>query len=178
MARKSVFRNFIAALGRHWQTALPKVTRLTERHGSLPVASSFDAGLIPATGQRVYLWFQHSAKVPGKFTVNIILATQGKDPRQWGFPEEVRPGEKFGDGPRRIADFLRDGRHDKWWQLRQEDMRLEEWRLQVGLSPAEHDWRPASYDDEQEVIGFAVLDVTADVQTALTQLGALPYGRA
>ncbi|HYO09573.1 MAG TPA: hypothetical protein VER17_11430 [Tepidisphaeraceae bacterium] len=174
MAKRSVFRDFMTALKRHWRTALPGVEPLKAARGSLPMASTFDAGKVTGSEQRVYLCFQHNQKVPGEFTVNVILAHDGEEPRYWGVhPDEVRPGETLGDGPRRISQFLPHVRHDKWWHLKRDEHYAEFCRSLGHEFKLPNDyWRPASYDDEQEVIRTAVLDVTRDVQSTLEQLGA------
>jgi len=175
MPTRSVFRDFITALSKHWRTAMPGVTRLSRPRGSLPMSSTFDAGIIPSTGQRVYLWFQHNQKVPGEFTINIILVSKGQQARHWAFSDEPRDGQTQGDGPCRISRFLPNVRHDKWWHLKQ-DKSYEDYCRRNGYEfklPEDY-WRPVSYDDPEEVIRSAVLDVSQDVASALGQLGARP----
>src|SRR2546423_195442 len=115
MAKSSVFRRFITALKRHWRTELPHVTPLSERRGSLPKSSSFDAGVVQATGQHVYLEFQTSWKEAGYFTINLVVVDKGRQVSTMtvGSPKDWLPGTRLEHGGHRIGHFVGDGRHDK-----------------------------------------------------------------
>src|SRR6266480_1858105 len=117
MAKSSVFQRFIKALKLCWRSALPQVKPLLERRGSLPKASSFDAGIIAKTGQHVYLEFQTRWIEAGKFTINLIVVDDGCEPSLLTVVRSRKLGERLAHGAHRIGRFVGDGRHDKWWHL-------------------------------------------------------------
>jgi hypothetical protein len=160
MAKPSVFRDFITALRKHWQTRYPSVRPLTEARGTLPKASSFYAGVASPWGVHVYLYFQHSPKAwqVGQFTVNVVLASDEHNPSHWGSATNANDGSPFWEGPERIGYVI--GKRDKWWRLKDR---------QRPIVP--QTWCPSSYADPKVVIEEAVEDVSRDVLTVLQKLG-------
>jgi hypothetical protein len=172
MAKSSVFRRFITALKRHWRAELPHIVPLSEPRGSLAKSSSFDAGVIPATGQHVYFGFQTSWKEAGYFTINLVVADLAQ-----------QESTTLAGSWHRISHFLGDTRprHDKWWHLCKvsDDSFLPEQRermREMRLSLRRGNWTAVSYDDENAVIAAAVADVTRDVVTALKAIGVSASG--
>jgi hypothetical protein len=157
MAQKSVFREFMAALKKHWKEEVPFIRPVSETLGQLPKASTFYAGATSRSGQHVYLYFQHSSKAwqVGQFTINVVLATDANNPQM---AMGNRSGQDFGDGYYRIGYLV--GKKDKWWHLKADDDPI---LTQV--------WRPSSYDNLAVVLSGAVDDVTRDVQWAMQLLG-------
>jgi hypothetical protein len=180
MAKSSTFRRFVTALKRHWKVVLPDVKPLKEGCGHLPKASSFDAGIIPAFGQRVYLEFQTTWKEAGYFTINFIVADPGREVSGITQFADWKAGQRLEHGGHRISHFLGDRRHDKWWHLRDVerggwgDNLADETELRLRLSLREGNWTAASYAEEEKVIEGAVADVTRDVKAALIVIGVIP----
>jgi len=156
MATKSIFREFITTLEKHWKKEYPTLTPLTEARGRLPKASSFYAGMSRFSGQHVYLYFQHSCKAweVGRFTINVVLTLDEEDPKM-SIPKDS--DSNFGDGYHRIGFLV--GSKDKWWHLRQDQD-----------SVLTDSWRPSTYENEELVICQAVDDVTRDVLSAMSVL--------
>lgn len=157
MAEKSVFREFMAALKKHWKEEVPSIRQVSNTLGQLPKASTFYAGASRRSGQHVYLYFQHSSKAwqVGQFTINVVLATDASTPTM---AIGDRSGENFRDGYYRIGHLV--GEKDKWWHLKADDDPI--------LTQA---WRPSSYDDVQLVLSEAVDDVTRNVLSTLELVG-------
>jgi hypothetical protein len=109
MAKRSVFRDFITALCKHWRAELPEVRPLGESLGpALPKASTFYAGVAQPLGLHVFGNFQHSPKAweVGQFIVNVVLSrSEGAPPWPGGslVPEAGRP---FTEGRYRIGPLL------------------------------------------------------------------------
>jgi hypothetical protein len=162
MAKRSVFRDFIAALRKRWREELPQVQPIEKTLApAMPKASSFYAGLSPQLGMHVFVNFQHSSKSwqVGQFTINMILSKREDAPETWGGPFAPDDGVLFTEGSYRISSVL--GRHkDKWWHLNQDDPPV--------ITEA---WRPTSYDDYETVLTEAAVEVTRDVREALAKLG-------
>lgn len=162
MVKRSVFRDFIAALRKRWREELPQVVQVDESLGpAMPKASTFYAGFSPRLGMHVFVNFQHSSKAwqVGQFTINMILSKRQGAPEGWGGPFAPEDGVSFTEGSYRISGVL--GRHkDKWWHLKQDDPPL--------IAEA---WRPISYKDDETVLTEAVADVTHDVREALCKIG-------
>jgi hypothetical protein len=153
------------------------VKPLAERRGALPKSSSFDAGVIPESGQRLYLAFQTSWKEAGYFTVNLVVVDRG---RQMSIQTLLgsnarKAGERLDHGAHRIGDFLAHKRHDKWWHLLdvQGGASADDPEFRRNLRQRLHDgnWTAATYEDEAQVIEAAVADVTRDVRSALKAIG-------
>src|SRR5262249_31356376 len=109
MAKRSVFRDFIAALNKHWTAAFPSIRPLERPLGLLlPKASSYYSGVAKPHGLHVFLNFQHSSKSwqIGQFTINIILS-QEQDPHEVR-PELLTPEDldSLREGLYRIGPFL------------------------------------------------------------------------
>ena len=158
MAKKSIFREFIATLRKRWKKELPFIQPLTEARLGWPKASTFYAGIIKRSGQHVYLNFQHSDKAwqVGQFTINVTLAAEGHKPLQF---LGAGRGPDFKDGFYRIGHFV--GEKDKWWHLKQDDDPI-----------LTQPWRPSNYQNWELVLSEAVNDVTHDVLSTLRLLGA------
>jgi hypothetical protein len=160
MAKPSVFRDFISALQKQWRTRYPFIRPLTEARGSMPMASTFYAGVAPDSGLHIFFYFQHSTKAwqVGQFTINLVLAKDEHRPRHWGFAEKAADGGPFGEGPQRIGFLIE--KKDKWWHLKDDDPPI-----------VTRAWRPSNYADPKVVIEEAVKDVSRDVLTVLQMLG-------
>jgi hypothetical protein len=192
MAKSSVFGRFMTALKHHWRGALPhvkplsEVKRIPERRGSLAKSSSFDAGIIPETGQRVYLHFQTTWKEAGYFTINLVVVDHGRQISTMtvGSSQDLLLGRRLRHGAHRISNFLRLGRHDKWWHLCEVsdssfgDEEHRQFMRDLTMRLREGNWTAANYDDEDMVIDAAVADVTRDVETALKSVGVAAAGGA
>ena len=164
MAKRSVFRDFVTAIRKHWQTELPDVRPVTDALGpQMPKASTLYAGVAQPANLHVFVNFQHSPKAweVGCFTVNFLLVT---DPES--VPEILAPRyksierERYREGSYRIGDLL--GIHDKWWRLKGLDPALLEMDLLLGGSG-----KNEPFVSEKA----AVDDVTRDVRAALKNLG-------
>jgi hypothetical protein len=170
LAKRSVFRDFIAALRRHWRSELPSVSPLQTAIGcslsgngmGVPKASTFYAGVSRSLGLHVFVYFQHSPKSwsVGEFAANIILSKIIDAPEVW-FRWEPDDGGPLTEGCYRVGPLL--GKGDKWWCLRQT----------FPTHPEQH-WIAASYDNSTQVIADAVVDVTSDVRAVLERLEVLP----
>jgi len=157
MEKKSLFREFIASLGKRWKAEHPSIRPLVEARGGLPKASTFYAGMINGSGKHVYLNFQHSSKSweVGRFTINIVLSSDELNPDLYSQGEWT--GSDFKDGSYRIGHLI--GKKDKWWHLKPDDDPV--------LADA---WRPTSYAKPESVIFEAVDNVTSDVLHTLKLL--------
>ena len=162
-AKRSAFRDFIAALSKRWRDELPHVRPIEGALGpAMPKASTFYAGFSARLGMHVFVNLQHSSKAwqVGQFTINMILSKREGAPEGWGGPFAPDDGASFTEGSYRISGVL--GRHkDKWWHLKQDDPPI--------ITEA---WRPTSYKDDETVLTEAAADVTRDVRDALAKLGA------
>jgi hypothetical protein len=181
MAKQKVYQRFITALKGHWRTALPDVKPLSNPLGPLPKSSSFDAGFIPTTGQHVFLQFQTTWQEAGKFTINLIVVDEGcelSDISENAYAWKC--GGRLPHGAHRIATFLENVRHDKWWYLcaDREDLLIDnaDWR-ERRIRIRANGWAVDNYENEAQVIESAVEDVTRDVATALRAVGATGVGR-
>jgi hypothetical protein len=156
MTRKSIFRDFIAALRKRWKTEYPFIRSIDEARGMLPKASTFYAGVIKDTGIHVFLNFQHSCKSweVGQFTINVVLSSDEYNPK---VGMATCSALDLGEGSHRIGHLL--GPKDKWWHLKQDDDGI-----------LTQTWRPSNYENADEVISEAVDDVTRDVLSAMTLL--------
>jgi len=171
MAKASIFSDFLKALKRHWRSALPYVKPLVAPRGSLPKAHAFYAGFSDVASCHVFLHFQTHKSIGGRFTINVILATDELAPRNFYSPNAAVLLGKFVEGPNRIGRFLPTRRGDKWWQMCRDEV-TEELARRTGLSFQKPDWWcPNSYENEEEVIRDAIADVTSSVKAALSQLG-------
>jgi len=179
MAKPSIFQQFMRSLRAHWKTTLPSIKPLTERHGALAKASSFDAGDI-STGQHVYITFQTSWKEAGWFTINLIIADEGADlSTKSAFQFNWEPGQRLIHGSHRIGHFLsgpQDKKHDKWWHLCEVEPRevgdgLDDYFQDLRHRLREGNWTAPSYENDAKVIELAIVDVTRDVETALKKIG-------
>jgi len=153
---------------------MPGVKPISQRIGPLPKSSSFDVGVIPGTGQRVYLHFQTTWKEAGYFTINLIVVDAGQEVSLIHVLGRETPGERLEHGAHRIGHFL-GKRHDKWWHLCEVESRAlggdpAYWR-KLRLELREGNWAAGNYDDEKQVIDAAVADVTRDVACALRAIG-------
>jgi hypothetical protein len=160
VAKRSVFRDFVAALRRDWRTHLPGVMPVSRPLGtgggmSVPKASTFYAGVSRSLNMHVFVNFQSSPKAweVGMFTVNVILSERDDAPVVW-FTLPPDDGRTFGEGSYRIGPFV--GVNDKWWHL-------ERGTSSAGVAS----WRAADYSDPERVIAEAVADVTRDIQVVL-----------
>ena len=162
MAKRSVFRDFIAALRKRWREELPQVRPVEQALGPMmPKASTFYAGFALQLGMHVFVNFQHSQKAwqVGQFTINMILSKREGAPDAWGGPFAPVDGVSITEGSYRISCIL--GRHnDKWWHLKEDSP-----------SVIANAWRPTSYDDYEAVLIQAATDATSDVREALAKLG-------
>ncbi len=162
MAKRSAFRDFIAALRKRWREEFPQVRLINEALGpGMPKASTFYTGFSPRLGMHVFVNFQHSCNAwqVGQFTINMILSKRDGAPEGWGGPFAPDDGLSFTEGIYRISAVL--GRHrDKWWHLKQDDPPI--------ITEA---WRPTSYDEYETVLSEAAAEVTHDVREALAKLG-------
>jgi hypothetical protein len=167
MAKRSVFRDFIVALRKHWREELPQVRPVDNALGpAMPKASTFYAGLSPRLGMHVFVSFQHSpmAWKVGQFTINVIFSRREGAPEGWGGPFAPDDGTSFTEGSYRIGSVL--GRHkDKWWHLKQDHPPI--------ITEA---WRPTSYDEYETVLNEVTADVTRDVREALVKVGVKMIG--
>jgi hypothetical protein len=156
--KKSIFRQFMAVLRKHWKEKLPFVQPFTEPRGLLPKASSFYAGKMANSGFHVYLNFQHSNKAweVGQFTINVVFTLDEHNPKMYSI-RTCGPYFCLEDGYYRIGFLI--GSKDKWWHLKQGDDPI------ITLA-----WRPSSYENTDAVISQAVDDVTRDVISALILL--------
>jgi hypothetical protein len=159
VAKRSAFRDFIAALRRDWRSGLPGVLSVRTALGagggmSVPRASTFYAGLSRDLGMHVFVYFQHSTKSweVGQFTANVILSRHENAPEVW-FRLAPEGGGEFAEGCYRLGPLL--GQGDKWWCLERGGSR------DAGV------WRAASYDDPAQVVSEAIADVTRDVRAIL-----------
>jgi hypothetical protein len=160
MAKKSIYRDFIAALRKHWRAEFPFIRQCDEGCGSMPKASTFYAGITRPSGMHVFLYFQHNSKSwkVGQFTINVILSKDKRSPRHWGPSERADDGSGLWEGPRRIGHLV--GSKDKWWHLKDD-----------APATATQQWRPTSYSDTEVVLREAVEDVGQDVMMVLRNLG-------
>jgi hypothetical protein len=164
MAKRSIFRDFIASLRKRWREEWPQMRPIEAPLGpSMPKASTFYAGFSSRLGMHVFVHFDHSPKAweVGQFIVDLILSRREGAPegRGGGGPFAPDDGRSFTEGRYRLCSVLGQ-RRDKWWHLKQDDPPI--------LGQA---WRPTSYDDEQLVIAEAIADVTRDLREALIKLG-------
>jgi hypothetical protein len=110
MAKRSVFRDFVTAIRKHWQTELPDVRPITDTLGpQLPKASSFYAGVAQPANLHVFVNFQHSPKAweVGCFTVNFLLVTDPERVREILAPRyKSVDGVRYREGSYRIGDLL------------------------------------------------------------------------
>jgi hypothetical protein len=162
MRKRSVFRDFINSLRKHWATELPALRPIKDALGpTMPKASTFYAGVAHPLEMHVFVNFQHSCKAwqVGQFTINFILSKSEGPPEFWGGPWVPDDGVSFTEGSYRISNML--SRHrDKWWHLKDDDPPI--------ITEA---WRPTSYDDYEAVLAQAAADVTNDVRHVLVKLG-------
>src|SRR5688500_9748937 len=117
MAKRSVFRDFIATLRKRWRDELPYIRPVEAALGpAIPNASTFYAGFSPRLGMHVFVNFQHSSKAwqVGQFTINIILSKREGSPEGWGGPFAPHDGMSFTEGSYRISGVLGHLK-DKWW---------------------------------------------------------------
>ena len=156
MAKRSIFRDFVAALRRDWHLHLPGVSPVARALGvGVPKASTFYAGVSRRQNMHVYINFQSSPKAweTGMFTVNVIFFEHDDAPVVWSkLPPD--DGRSFGEGSYRIGPFV--GVNDKWWHL-------ENGTSSITVAA----WRPTSYDYPERVITEAVADVTRDIRVVL-----------
>lgn len=167
MAKRSVFRDFVTAIRKHWQTELPDLRPIAQQMGpQMPMASTFYVGVIQPAKFQVFVNFQHSPKAweVGCFTVNLLLITDLER-----VPEILAPrfksidGTDYREGSYRIGLLL--GRDDKWWRLKGGDPALLKTDSLLG----------GSGEDEPVVAGKdAIAEVTRDVRQALQVLGVKP----
>lgn len=164
MAKQSVYRDFIAALTKHWRVALPSIHPLDQSFGpAIPKASTFYAGTAQPLGLHVYVNFQHSTNSwqVGQFTINMILSQREGPPGRWAGPFAPDDLASLTEGSYRISGILgRKG--DKWWDLKGD-----------GSPITSATWCATCYDDSDVVLRAAVADVTGDVQAALQRLGVV-----
>lgn len=174
---RSIFRDFITALRRHWKLVLPCVTPVGVSYPAAgPKASTFHAGIVPATGQHVFLHFQHNSQAwnVGQFTVNVMLSKSL--PPIFARTFHQNDWKTLKDGKYRIGLLMPSTPEgspkdkwtpenkwsptDKWWHLREDE-------ASVLTKP----WYASDYTDKSLVIGEAVADVTNDVCALLDRLG-------
>jgi hypothetical protein len=183
MAKGSAFTRFMQALRRDWRSTMPAVRPVAAPCGTLPKASTFDAGTVAAYDQQIYLWFQTTWQEAGKFTVNVVVADPGEQASAGYVGQDFVPGERLRSGGHRIGRFVGDHRHDKWWHLCEVERRThaggdpQRW-LDLRNRLRRGNWQAGEYADEGQVVAGAVADVTADVRTALRLIGcaATPDG--
>jgi hypothetical protein len=170
------------ALKAHWKEALPEIRPLTERRGPLPKARRFDAGVIPSTGQHVYLEFQTTWKRAGYFTINLVVVDGGSE-LSVATQFHWTVGQRLSHEGHRIGSFLKTDDpqhrgHDKWWHLCEVEDRavgdgLDDYFREMRIRLREGDWTAPSYENETQVLSLAVADVTQDVKAALAMIGIL-----
>src|SRR5262249_28338970 len=96
-------------------------------------------------------------------------------------PKDRIRGTRLEHGSHRIGHFLGDG-HDKWWHLcemRESSWGSEEYRAhmrEITLRHRQRNWTAHSYENEDAAIAAAVVDVTRDVEAALTAVGIATSG--
>ena len=156
MAKKSVFRDFTAALRKQWKKDYPSIRPIEKPFGTFPKASTFYVGMIKDTNMHVFLNFQHSCKSlgVGRFTINVVLSSDENNPTAG---HGTRSALDLAEGYHRIGFLV--GSKDKWWHLKQDGDPI--------LTQA---WRPSSYENTDEVILEAIDDVTRDVLSTLRLL--------
>lgn len=167
VAKRSIFRDFIAALRRHWRSVLPSVLPVRVALGysasgngmSVPKASTFFAGYSPDLATYVFIMFDHSTKPweVGRFRTMVILSHRENAPVVWHKPWYPDDGV-LTEGAYDVG-LLIGRKIQSWWCLRKD-----------GISFTEIEWKPASYDDPTQVIVEAVADVTRNVLAVLEQL--------
>lgn len=111
--KRSVFRDFISALRKHWRTELPEVRPVKVLLGPMmPKARTFYAGFAPALGMHVFVNFQHSpmAWQVGQLTINMILSRSPGAPESWGSGFPPDDGVSFAEGNFRISGLLGENR--------------------------------------------------------------------
>jgi hypothetical protein len=163
MAKRSVFRDFVTAIRKHWQTELPEVRPIPDSLGpQLPKASTFYAGVSTTTKLHVFINLQHSPKPweVGRFTVNLILLGQPVAREMICHQFAPEDCSNFVEGSYRIGDLLSS--EDKWWRLKEMDPEIQKELL-----------IPRGFKGFGPVVSQveAVEDVTRDVRHALTKLG-------
>jgi Domain of unknown function (DUF4304) len=168
MATRSVYRDFISAIKKHWRSESPSICPIKESFGPImPKASTFHAGMSKPSGMHVFFNFQHSSKSweVGQFTINVILS-RGEGPPEGSFgPFPPEGSDPFREGSYRIGLLV--GQKDKWWHLKDDPAPI--------LTQA---WRPSSYDDQPTVISEAVVSVDREIRAVLRRFGMAETGPA
>ena len=118
----------------------------------------------------VFLYFQHSPRRPGNFTINIVFSNDDRTPDR-EVPIDRKDAKAGHPGSCRIGEFVLTCRGDKWWVLKR-DEEFEELSTEFGSPSHENEdwWYSGSYENEENVISTALADVNRDVKTVLKKL--------